>query len=72
MPQPSHQCIYQNVQTQRIKDWFCEVLQAYPELTDRRIYLRRLDMRRSTMRAHPVRNWRCCSALNHQIVQRSE
>ena len=61
MPNETHNCVYQNVSSAQLKDWFCEVLHAYPELADRTVYLRKLNMRRSTMRAQPVLNgafWR--------------
>lgn len=48
--------IFQNVDSAKIRGWFVETLAAYPELQDRPIYLRRLDMKRSTMRAQPVIN----------------
>ena len=48
---------FQNVQSTHLRTWFEEVLAAYPELHDRPIYLRKLPMRYSTMRAQPVINW---------------
>ncbi|WP_157974296.1 hypothetical protein [Lewinella sp. IMCC34183] len=56
MPHPS-QLIFQNVQSEHLKAWFADTLAAYPELRDRPVYLRRLPMRYSTMRAQPVINW---------------
>jgi len=49
--------IYQNVQSEQLREWFAETLAAYPELHDRPIYLRKLAMKRSTMRAQPVINF---------------
>jgi hypothetical protein len=46
--------VFQNVQSERIREWFTETLAAYPELRDRPIYLRKLPMKRSTMRAQPI------------------
>lgn len=57
MPDETHPCVYQNVQSQQLQDWFCEVLNTYPELSHSTIYLRKLNMKRSTMRAQPVLNW---------------
>ena len=48
--------VYQNVQSTQLRQWFAETLAAYPELQDRPIYLRKLGMKRSTMRAQPVLN----------------
>jgi len=48
--------IYQNVQDQQLREWFAETLATYPELQGRKIYLRKLAMKRSTMRAQPVIN----------------
>jgi hypothetical protein len=48
--------IFQNVQSPEIRQWFAETLAAYPELKDRKIYLRKLSMKRSTMRAQPIIN----------------
>lgn len=48
--------IFQNVQSPQLREWFAETLAAYPELRDRPIYLRKLAMKRSTMRAQPVLN----------------
>lgn len=48
--------IFQNVQSPEIRQWFTETLAAYPELKDRNIYLRKLSMKRSTMRAQPIIN----------------
>ncbi|NJC25540.1 M48 family metalloprotease [Neolewinella antarctica] len=58
MAATKHTCLYQNVQSQQLRDWFLEVLETYPELTDRRIFLRKINMKRSTMRAQPVANGR--------------
>ena len=58
MSETTHRCLYQNVQSPQLKEWFCEVLHQYPELADRTVYLRKLNMRRSTMRAQPVLNGR--------------
>ena len=47
---------FQNVSSRQLRDWFAETLAAYPELHDRPIYLRKLSMKYSTMRAQPVIN----------------
>ncbi len=49
--------LFQNVKDGQIRQWFAETLSAYPELQDRPIYLRKLSMKYSTMRAQPVINW---------------
>ncbi|OAV44352.1 hypothetical protein [Lewinella sp. 4G2] len=56
MPKPTHDCKFQNVADPRLKDWFCDVLHQYPALAGRTVYLRQLNMKRSTMRAQPVLN----------------
>ncbi len=48
--------VFQNVQSLLLQEWFTETLAAYPELRGRNIYLRKLSMKRSTMRAQPVFN----------------
>jgi hypothetical protein len=48
---------FQNVTSEKLKGWFTETLYAYPELRDHSIYLRKLPMKYSTMRAQPVINW---------------
>ena len=61
MAEETHQCTFQNVKSEQLKTWFREVLHAYPELAGRNIVLRKLNMRRSTMRAQPIMNrffWR--------------
>ena len=58
-PQPTP--LFQNVQSPELRRWFTQTLAAYPELRQRRVYLRKLPMRYSTMRAQPVLNrsfWR--------------
>lgn len=57
MPDRAHTIIYQNVQSEQLRRWFAETLAAYPELLPHPIYLRKLPMRYSTMRAQPVLNW---------------
>lgn len=57
MAQSRHTIVYQHVQSAQLKDWFADTLRAYPELLPHPIYLRRLYMRYSTMRARPVINW---------------
>ncbi|THH41950.1 hypothetical protein [Neolewinella litorea] len=57
MPQTEHQLIFQNVQSDHLRQWFAETLAAYPELLPHPIYLRKVAMRYSTMRAQPVINW---------------
>lgn len=57
MPASSPTIIYQNVQSPQLRQWFAETLAAYPELHDRPIYLRKIAMKRSTMRAQPVINF---------------
>lgn len=52
----SYDLEFQHVQSPILKEWFAETLSAYPELRERKIYLRRLTMSRSTMRAQPVLN----------------
>lgn len=52
-----HKIIYQGVRNEQIKAWFAETLAAYPELLPHYIYLRKVPMRYSTMRAQPVLNW---------------
>jgi hypothetical protein len=47
---------FQNVSSKKLQRWFTETLQAYPELRGRPIYLRKLAMKYSTMRAQPVIN----------------
>lgn len=54
--QQSDNLIFQNVQSAQLRKWFAETLAAYPELQDRPIYLRKLSMKRSTMRAQPIIN----------------
>ena len=56
MPDSSTNIVYQNVDTPKIREWFAETLAAYPELQGRPIYLRKLAMKRSTMRAQPIIN----------------
>ena len=56
MTPPKKNLIFQNVQSEKLRTWFAETLAAYPELYDRPIYLRKLSMKRSTMRAQPVIN----------------
>lgn len=48
--------VFQNVQSPLLREWFTETLDAYPELEGRCVYLRKLSMKRSTMRAQPVMN----------------
>lgn len=48
--------IFQNVQSSLLRECFIKTLAAYPELKGRAIYLRKLAMKRSTMRAQPVLN----------------
>jgi len=48
--------VFQNVQSPLLRKWFTETLAAYPELRGRPIYLRKLSLKRSTMRAQPVIN----------------
>lgn len=48
--------IFQNVQHPELRKWFAQTLATYPELKGRPIYLRKLPMKRSTMRAQPVLN----------------
>ena len=55
---PLPNCRFQNVQSPQLKEWFCRTLAAYPELENHTIYLRKLEMKRSTMRAQPVLNGR--------------
>jgi len=55
MDQPEN-IFYQNVPSTKIRQWFAETLVGYPELSDRPIYLRKLAMKRSTMRAQPIIN----------------
>lgn len=58
MPEYSdHRIVYQDVQNEHLKNWFARTLAAYPELLPHPIYLRKLPMRYSTMRAQPVLNW---------------
>jgi hypothetical protein len=56
MSTSSPRVIYQNVQRPELRQWFAETLAAYPELQGRPIYLRKVSMKRSTMRAQPVLN----------------
>ena len=56
MTTPPKNLIFQNVQSPQLRQWFADTLAAYPELHDRPIYLRKLQMKRSTMRAQPVIN----------------
>ncbi|MFK8162408.1 MAG: hypothetical protein AB8H12_08080 [Lewinella sp.] len=48
--------VFQNVQSPELRQWFTETLAAYPELKNRKIFLRKLSMKRSTMRAQPIIN----------------
>ncbi len=48
--------IFQNVASSELRQWFAETLAAYPSLQDRPIHLRKLPLRRSTMRAQPIIN----------------
>ena len=57
MPPPQHTIVYQNVQSEHLREWFAQTLAAYPELLPHPIYLRKLPTRYSTMRAQPVLNW---------------
>ena len=57
MPPSEHRIIYQNVQSEHLREWFAETLAAYPELLPHPIYLRKLPTKYSTMRAQPVINW---------------
>jgi hypothetical protein len=56
MMHQKHDITYQNVHSPLLRQWFAETLAAYPELHGRPIYLRKLAMKRSTMRAQPVIN----------------
>ncbi|MEL7161236.1 MAG: hypothetical protein AAFN92_10800 [Bacteroidota bacterium] len=58
MDNVSHQPVFQNVDSPTLRAWFTDTLAAYPELAGRTVYLRRLSMSRSTMRAQPVLNAR--------------
>ncbi|TXF89053.1 hypothetical protein FUA23_12260 [Neolewinella aurantiaca] len=57
MTTPNDNLYFQNVQSPLIREWFAETLARYPELHNRPIYLRKLSMKRSTMRAQPIINW---------------
>ncbi|MCP9235624.1 hypothetical protein [Lewinella sp. JB7] len=57
MPPNEHTLVFQNVEHEQLRQWFAETLRQYPELLGRPIYLRRIAMRYSTMRAQPVINW---------------
>ncbi|PHK99996.1 hypothetical protein CGL56_02835 [Neolewinella marina] len=60
---------FQHVHADHLKEWFAETLAAYPELHSRPIYLRKVSMRYSTMRAQPVINWQFFRrALRHYRV----
>jgi len=61
MQQQAHHIIYQNVQSERMKELFATTLSAYPRLRAHPIYLRKLPMKYSTMRAQPVLNWQFIS-----------
>ncbi len=54
---PEPKPIFQNVESRHLRAWFAETLAEYPELADHPVYLRKLPMRYSTMRAQPVINW---------------
>lgn len=56
MKNDNHQIIFQNVESPILKQWFSETLEEYPELLPHPIYLRKLPMQYSTMRAQPVIN----------------
>lgn len=58
--------IFQNVQSPELRQWFSETLSVYPELEDRKIYLRKTSMKRSTMRAQPIINWAFFSRKTRQ------
>jgi hypothetical protein len=69
MSQLARNIIFQNVQSERMKRLFAQALGAYPRLRDRPIYLRKLPMQYSTMRAQPVLNWQFISrATRHYRV----
>jgi hypothetical protein len=53
---PDYDIRFQEVESERLKEWFTQTVKAYPELAGRPIYLRRLAMKYSTMRAQPVLN----------------
>jgi len=69
MARAVHNIIFQNVESERMKRLFTSTLSAYPRLLPHPIYLRKLPMRYSTMRAQPVMNWQFLSrATRHYRV----